>query len=80
MIKWKCVLQYKVKCATAQAILQKHIINVPDLKKNKQTLGYPELLKLLIFLDLVTICITHARQIKSGKVIMVILNVSTVPC
>ena len=36
----------------------------------KNLLRYPGLLKFIIILNLVTICITHARQIKSGKLII----------
>ena len=43
-------------------------------------MGYPGLLK-LYYLDLVTICITHARQIKSDKLTKWFdSNISTVHC
>ena len=47
----------------------------------KNVMGWPELLKLKIILDLITISITHARQIKTGKLTRWLnMNFSIVPC
>ena len=68
------------KRPTAQTRLQRKKI---DWKHwiEKKILDYPRLIKLIIILDVVTICITHARHIKSGKLIKWLnLKVSAVPC
>ena len=75
------------KCSTIQS---KKTCNCSDnitVKKKlgpvflKSQFGYLGLLKLKIILDLVTICITHARQIKGGKLInWHNFNISTLPC
>ena len=67
----------KMKLATAQTKFQKKKIKA----QKKMLLRYPGFLKCMIVLDLVTICIAHARQYQCGMLTDCLnLNSFTVPC